>query len=235
MRTTLDAPARLRFQDRRHAGSALANELRGYAGRDDVVVLGLPRGGVPVAFELALTLGAPLDVFVVRKLGFPGHEEFAMGAIASGGVRILNPSLTDELAEHGALIDSVTARELTELTRREQLYREGRAPMSLKGRCVILVDDGLATGSTMLAAVTALRKHRPARIVVAVPVAPREACVRIAREVDEIVCAITPESFSSVGRWYDDFEQTSDEEVKELLAIALLAWSRHSRVPPEPN
>jgi putative phosphoribosyl transferase len=235
MRTTLDAPARLGFEDRRHAGRALADELRMYAGREDLVVLGLPRGGVPVAFEVALALGAPLDVFVVRKLGFPGHEEFAMGAIASGGVRILNPSLEEELADRGALVEAVTTRELTELSRRERLYREGRAPLPLKGRCVILVDDGLATGSTMLAAVAALRLHQPARSVVAVPVASRDACARIAHEVDEIVCTITPEPFSSVGRWYEDFEQTSDLEVKELLALALLAWSKHSNLPPEPN
>lgn len=235
MRTSFEAQPRPRFQDRRHAGSALASELSVYAGREDLVVLGLPRGGIPVAFEVALALAAPLDVFVVRKLGFPGHEEYAMGAIASGGVRVLNPDLREELATRGAMVDTVAARELTELERRESLYRAGRAPVPLKGRCVILVDDGLATGSTMLAAVTALHRHRPARIVVGVPVASREACARLGREVDDIVCATTPEPFSSVGRWYEQFDQTSDQEVTDLLERALLAWSRHSNLPPEPN
>ena len=235
MRTSFDAQPRPRFQDRRHAGSALAGELSVYAGREDLVVLGLPRGGIPVAFEVALALAAPLDVFVVRKLGFPGHEEYAMGAIASGGVRVLNPDLREELATRGAMVDTVAARELTELERRESLYRAGRAPVGLKGRCVILVDDGLATGSTMLAAVTALQRQRPARTVVGVPVASREACARLRLEVDDLVCATTPEPFSSVGRWYEQFDQTSDHEVTDLLERALLAWSRHSNVPPEPN
>ncbi|HEX6241880.1 MAG TPA: phosphoribosyltransferase [Polyangiales bacterium] len=235
MRTNVEVQPRPRFQDRRHAGSALAGELSVYAGRDDLVVLGLPRGGVPVAFEVAVALGAPLDVFVVRKLGFPGHEEFAMGAIASGGVRVLNPELRDELATRGAMVDTVAARELTELERRESLYRHGRQPIPLKGRCVIIIDDGLATGSSMLAAVTALQRHRPGRIVVGVPVGSRDACSRLGREVDDIVCATTPEPFSAVGRWYERFDQTSDEEVTELLELALLAWSRHSNFPPEPN
>jgi putative phosphoribosyl transferase len=235
MRTSFEAQPKPRFQDRRHAGSALASELSAYAGREDLVILGVPRGGVPVAFEVALALTAPLDVFVVRKLGFPGHEEFAMGAIASGGVRVLNPDLQEELAGRGAMIDMVAARELTELERRESLYRAGRAPVPLKGRCAILIDDGLATGSSMLAAVTALQRHRPGHIVVGVPVAAREACARLRREVDDIVCATTPEPFSSVGRWYDQFDQTSDDEVTELLARALVAWSRHSNFPPESN
>ena len=216
-----------RFRNRRSAGRALAGKLLDYAGRDDAVVLALPRGGVPVAYEIATALSLPLDVFVVRKLGFPGHEEFAMGAIASGGVRVLNPDLAEQLADQATLIESVTAREALELERRERLYRAGRAPLALRGRSVILVDDGLATGSTMLAAIVALRQREPASIAVAVPVGSPQICQELSREVDELVCATTPEPFSSVGRWYADFDQTSDEEVEELLAQATIAWAEH--------
>jgi predicted phosphoribosyltransferase len=235
MHTTFENQAEPYFHDRRHAGSALASELSAYAARADVVVLGLPRGGIPVAFEVALALAAPLDVFVVRKLGWPGHEEYAMGAIASGGVRVLNPDLNRELTLRKEVLDAVAKRELAELERRERLYRADRPALWLRGRCAILVDDGLATGSSMLAAVTALRQHRPARIVVAVPVAAPDACARMRAEADEVICATAPQPFSSVGRWYDDFDQVGDDEVKELLARALVRSSRHSRVPFEAN
>lgn len=209
-----------RFRDRRDAGRVLAQALGQYRGRPDTVVLGLPRGGVPVAFEVARALGAPLDVFVVRKLGYPGHEEYAMGAIASGGVRVLNPDLAGQVQLFAAALEQVTAREAVELERREQLVRGTRKPLDLRGRTVILVDDGLATGSTMRAAVRALRLLGPARVVVGVPVACPDTCRELAREVDEIVCATAPQPFSSVGRGYRDFEQTTDEEVQELLALS---------------
>lgn len=218
---------RSRFLNRRAAGRSLAGKLLHYAGHDDAVVLALPRGGVPVAYEVATTLSLPLDVFVVRKLGLPGHEEFAMGAIASGGVRVLNPELADRLAGRAALIEAVAARETLELERRERLYRAGRAPLALRGRAAILIDDGLATGSTMLAAIVALRQREPARIVVAVPVGSSSTCHDLAHQVDELVCATTPEPFSSVGRWYADFDQTSDAEVEQLLAQATIAWAEH--------
>lgn len=223
-----------RFRNRRAAGRALAGRLLQYAGRGDAVVLALPRGGVPVAYELATALGLPLDVFVVRKLGFPGHEEFAMGAIASGGVRVLNPEVEERLAGHERVIDAVSEREARELARREALYRAGRPPLDLRGRTAILVDDGLATGSTMLAAIMALRQLAPARIVVAVPVGASQTCEEVGRLVDEMVCATTPEPFSSVGRWYADFDQTSDAEVEELLAQATIAWAEH-RTPRASN
>jgi predicted phosphoribosyltransferase len=218
---------RARFKNRRDAGRVLAGKLRHYAGRDDALVLALPRGGVPVAYEVATALGLPLDVFVVRKLGFPGHEEYAMGAIASGGVRVLNPELADELARRAPLVEQVAAREALELERRERRYRAGRPPLEVRGRCAILIDDGLATGSTMLAAIVALRRREPDRIVVAVPVGSPQTCQDLARQVDEMLCATEPESFSSVGRWYMDFDQTSDEEVEELLAAANVAWAEH--------
>ena len=214
-------PARLPtmpiFRDRSEAGRLLAEQLPAYAGRPDVIVLGLPRGGVPVAYEVARALGAPLDVFVVRKLGLPGHEEFAMGAIASGGVRVLNESVMRQLFIPQDVIEEVSRRELRELERRERLYRSGRQPLDATGRTAILVDDGLATGSTMRAAAAALRELRPAAIVVAVPVAAAETCDEFRAEVDEVVCAVTPRPFRAVGIWYDDFSQTSDEEVRELL------------------
>jgi predicted phosphoribosyltransferase len=183
-------------------------------------VLALPRGGVPVAFEVAEALHAPLDIFLVRKLGVPGHEELAMGAIATGGVRVLNEDVVGYLNINDEVIERVAAREQRELERRERVYRGGRAAPDVRGRTVILVDDGLATGSTMRAAAAALRLQRPARIIVAVPVAAPQTCDEFRTEVDEIVCAATPEPFRGVGLWYEDFSQTTDEEVRELLARA---------------
>jgi putative phosphoribosyl transferase len=208
------------FRDRADAGRQLAARLRRYADRPDVLVLGLPRGGVPVAYEVAKELKAPLDVFLVRKLGVPSHEELAMGAIASGGVRVLNEDIINYLRIPDEVIDAVAAREQRELERREQAYRDGRPPPDVKDRIVILIDDGLATGSTMRAAAASLRLLKPLRIVVAVPVSAPETCDAFRTEVDEIVCAVTPEYFQGVGLWYDDFSQTSDEEVRELLKKA---------------
>jgi predicted phosphoribosyltransferase len=208
------------FRDRYEAGRILAGKLQHYAGRPDVLVLALPRGGVPVAFEVAQALGAPLDVFLVRKLGVPGHEELAMGALASGGVRVLNEDVVRELDIPAETIEAVTAAEQQELLRREQLYRDGRPAPDVRGRTVILIDDGLATGSTMRAAVAALREQGPARIVVAVPVAAPSTCREFRDVADDIVCAITPEHFYAVGMWYQDFSQTTDDEVRELLARA---------------
>jgi len=209
-----------RFRDRTEAGRVLAGELDRYAGRDDVVLLALPRGGVPVAREVAKALGAPLDVFVVRKLGVPGHRELAMGAVASGGALVLDERLIRSLGITKAEIQETIAAEMRELERRERAYRDGRDLPELTGKTVILVDDGLATGSTMRAAALAVRRHHPARIVVAVPVAAAETCDEFRGEVDEIICAVTPRPFHAVGLWYDDFSQTSDEEVRELLAQA---------------
>jgi predicted phosphoribosyltransferase len=210
-----------RLRDRRDAGRRLAERLKDYAGRDDVVVLGLPRGGVPVAFEVAEAIGAPLDVFVVRKLGVPGQEELAIGAIASGGTRVLNAKLAERIGLPAEWIEAIDAKERRELERRERAYRGDRPPPDVSGRTVILVDDGLATGSTMLAAVSALRAAAPERVVVAVPVADPRVCEVIGREADEAVCLLTPTPMHSVGEWYEDFSQTSDEEVRELLARAL--------------
>lgn len=209
-----------RFADRREAGQLLARRLTAYANRADVVVLGLPRGGVPVAFEVASALHAPLDVFVVRKLGFPGHAEFAMGAIASGGVRVLNEEIGAAYMPSQEVIDRIAQAEGLELERREHAYRNGRPPAPIEGRVAILVDDGLATGSTMRAAVLAVRRLEPARIVVAVPVGSVEARDALAAVADEMVCLRTPDPFSAVGLWYVDFGQTTDEEVCELLATA---------------
>jgi predicted phosphoribosyltransferase len=206
----------MRFRDRRQAGQILAQQLDRYAGAPDVVVLALPRGGVPVAFEVAQALDAPLDVFVVRKLGMPGHEEFAMGAIATGGVTVMNPDLRDFHVPEAAL-EAVVARERAELDRRERLYRGDRAPIALEGKTVILVDDGLATGSTMLAAVTAVKGANPKAVVVAVPVAAAETCQALRGHVDDVVCATTPEPFRAVGLWYRDFAQVGDAEVRALL------------------
>jgi putative phosphoribosyl transferase len=208
------------FHDRYDAGRQLARGLTAYADRSDVLVLALPRGGVPVAYEVARALHAPLDVFLVRKLGLPGHEELAMGAIASGGVRVLNEELVHVLDINPDIIDEVAEEEWEELKRRERAYRDDRPPLDVRGRTVILIDDGLATGSSMRAAVAALRKQRPARIVVAVPVAATSTCRELQKEVDEVVCARTPEPFRAVGIWYDDFSQTSDEEVHALLEEA---------------
>jgi len=209
-----------RFHDRRHAGRVLAARLERYANRPDVIVLALPRGGVPVGFEIARALRAPLDVFNVRKLGVPGQEELAMGAIATGGIRVLNDEIVRELGLTPAAIDRVAAREELELARREQLYRDGRPLPDLADRIVILVDDGLATGSTMRAAARAVRRLGPARLVVAVPTAAPETCRDLGAEVDEIICAMTPEPFYAVGLWYEDFRQTTDEEVRHLLLQA---------------
>jgi predicted phosphoribosyltransferase len=206
------------FRDRVHAGKILAERLRTYANRPDVLVLALPRGGVPVAHEVAKALHVPMDVFLVRKLGVPGHEELAMGAVASGGVRVINEDVVRSLGIPDAVIDRVASKELIELSRREQAYRGNRPEPDIRGKTIILVDDGLATGSTMRAAVRALRTKQPAKIVVAVPIAAPETCDALAREVDEMVCAVTPEPFYAVGLWYDDFDQTSDDDVRALLA-----------------
>jgi putative phosphoribosyl transferase len=208
------------FLDRYEGGRELADLLHQYAHRPDTVVLALPRGGVPVAYEVAKALGAPLDVFLVRKLGAPSHEELAMGAIASGGVRVINREVVDELGISHGEIDATAEREGVELQRRELKYRDGRPPPDVRGRNVILVDDGLATGTTMRAAVAALRQQEPARIVVAVPVGAVESCEDLAAEADEVLCARRPEPFYAVGLWYRDFAQTSDEEVRELLTLA---------------
>jgi erythromycin esterase-like protein/predicted phosphoribosyltransferase len=206
------------FRDRRDAGRLLAEKLAAYANRPDALVLALPRGGVPVAYEVARALGAPLDVFVVRKLGVPGYEELAIGAVATGGVRVLNDQLVERLGIPEQMIDAVAARELQELARRERRYRGGRPPPDVRGRTVILVDDGLATGATMHAAIEALRQQKPTRIVVAVPTASPEICEEMNTKADDVICAITPEPFQAVGRWYQDFSQTTDEEVEALLS-----------------
>ena len=208
---------RLRFEDRRDAGRRLADQLGHYAGREDVVVLGLPRGGVPVAFEVARALDARLDVFLVRKLGVPGHEELAMGAIASGGVRVLNADVISGAGLSEAQIEAVSLRELEQLERQERAYRGDRAPIDVTSRTAILVDDGLATGATMRAAVAALRDRGAGAIVVAVPTAPSETCAALRREVDEVVCAHTPNPFMAVGLWYRDFAPVGDQEVADLL------------------
>jgi putative phosphoribosyl transferase len=211
------------YRNRSEAGKYLATQLANYGDRDDVMVLALPRGGVPVAFEVAKALRAPLDIFLVRKLGVPGHEELAMGAISTGGVRVLNQDVVDYLRIPNDVIDAVAADELRELERRELAYRGDRPEPDVRGKTVVLVDDGLATGSTMRAAAAALRKQNPARIVVAVPVSASETCDEYRMGVDEIICARTPEPFLGVGRWYRDFSQTTDEEVRELLEEAGVA------------
>ena len=208
------------YRDRIDAGKQLAARLSDYANRDDILVLALPRGGVPVAYEVAKALHARLDIFLVRKLGVPGHEELAMGAIATGGVRVLNDDVVDYLRIPGEVIDAVAADELRELERRERAYRGDRPEPKVRGKTVILIDDGLATGSTMRAAVKALRQQDPARIVVAVPVSAPETCDEYRMGVDEIICGKTPEPFMGVGMWYRDFSQTTDEEVREILARA---------------
>jgi putative phosphoribosyl transferase len=207
----------LPFRNRRESGQLLARKLGRYARRPDIIVLALPRGGVPVAYEVARALRAPLDVFLVRKLGVPGQEELAMGAIATGGIRVLNEDVVRELKIPPRVIDSVAAKEAQELERRERLYRGERPAPDVNGRTVILVDDGLATGSSMRAAVAALRQKNPRRIVVAVPIAAAATCRELESEVDEIVCYETPEPFYSVGLWYEDFSQTTDEEIRQLL------------------
>jgi putative phosphoribosyl transferase len=206
------------FRDRHDAGKQLAARLGAYAYDPDLIVLGLPRGGVPVAYEVAEALGAPLDVFLVRKLGAPGHEELAVGAIATGGVRVLNTELVKELALSSDQIETVTKKESQELARRERAYRDDLPPPNVLDRTAILVDDGLATGSTMHAAVAAIRRQGPRRIVVAVPVSAPSTCDELRAVADETVCVSTPEPFYAVGLWYEDFSPTSDDEVRELLA-----------------
>ena len=211
---------RPRFMDRTHAGRQLGAALSAYAGRADVLVLALPRGGVPVAFEVARALDAPLDVFIVRKLGVPGHEELAMGAIATGGARLIDDAIARQLRISERAVQAVAEAEQRELERRERQYRGDRPPPDIAGRTVILVDDGLATGASMRVAVGALRQEHPGRIVVAVPIAPPETCDVLRREADDVVCAVTPEPFYAVGLWYNDFTQTTDAEVHDLLERA---------------
>jgi putative phosphoribosyl transferase len=208
------------FEDRSQAGRILATRLAKYAKNADTLVLALPRGGVPVAYEIGKELSLPVDVFIVRKLGVPGHEELAMGAIASGGVRVLNEDVLRSIAVSQAGIDAVTRTELLDLERRERAYRDGRPLVPIGGRVVILVDDGLATGSTMRAAVLAARRLQPARVVVAVPVGAWQTCLELRDVADDVVCAFTPEPFRAVGLWYADFAQTTDAEVRQLLALA---------------
>ena len=210
------------FTNRIEAGGLLAEKLEKYANRNDIVVLGLPRGGVPVAYEVAKRLHAPLDVFIVRKLGVPGFEELAAGAIASGGVRVLNDQVVRAIPYATEALEAVTARETAELERREQIYREGRSAPELRDKTVIMVDDGLATGATMRAAVKALRERAVAKIVVAVPVGPPDTCEELARDADEAICLRTPPFFQAVGQYYEDFSQTSDDDVRDLLTKAAL-------------
>jgi predicted phosphoribosyltransferase len=209
-----------RYRDRSQAGRLLASQLAMYAGRPDVLVLALPRGGVPVAFEVARALHAPLDVFLVRKLGVPGQEELAMGAIASGGIRVINEDVVYMLHIPSSIIEDVASKELHELERRRQLYRDDRPLPAIQNHIIILIDDGLATGATMRAASHALRIQHPARLIVAVPVAAAPSCDLLRAEVDEVVAPLTPEFFRGVGWWYEDFAQVSDKEVHDLLALA---------------
>jgi len=215
------------FRDRREAGRILATHLTAYVGRTDVLVLALPRGGVPVGFEVAEALDAPFDVFLVRKLGVPGHEELAMGAIASGGVEVPNTDVLQQLRIPANVVSAVAAREREDLARRERNYRDDRPPPAIAGRTVILVDDGLATGATMRAAAAAIRAQHPARLVAAVPVGAPESCAELRRDVDELICVATPAPFFAVGLWYEDFTATNDVEVRTLLAEA----ERHHPLP----
>jgi putative phosphoribosyl transferase len=208
------------FRNRTEAGRLLASRLEKYANRSDVLVLALPRGGVPVAFEVAQALRAPLDVFLVRKLGVPTYKELAMGALATGGIRVLNQNVVQALGIPEAEINAATEEERAELERRERTYRDGRPAPPIRGRIVLLIDDGLATGSTMRAAVAALRRQQPTRIVVAVPVGAADTCAHLQAVADEVVCGRMPELFGAVGLWYDDFAQTTDEEVHDLLERA---------------
>ena len=215
------------YEDRRDAGRQLARALNEFAGRPDVLVLALPRGGVPVAFEVASALDVPLDVFIVRKLGMPGHEEFGIGAIASGGVRVVDQTVLRSYGIDEATLDRIAGAEREELERRERLYRDDRPFPDLHGRTVILVDDGLATGSTMRAAIAALRAEQPRELVIAVPVGARETCEALSREADLMICLWTPEPFYAVGLWYRDFEQTTDAEVHDLLERAATRAAGH--------
>ncbi|MEJ2291990.1 MAG: phosphoribosyltransferase [Deinococcales bacterium] len=209
------------FENRREAGRELAQHLSAFRNRDDVIVLGLPRGGVPVAAEVARALGAPLDVLVVRKLGVPGHEELAMGAVASGGARVLNEGIVRDLGLGDATVERVTQEQRSEVERRERAFRGDRPPADLQGKTVLLVDDGIATGATMRSAVAALRSRGPERVVVATPVAAPEAVALLEEEADEVICLATPAYFLAVGRWYRDFPQTSDDEVRALLDVRI--------------
>jgi putative phosphoribosyl transferase len=208
------------FRNRTEAGQVLANRLQHYKGAPNLLVLGLPRGGVPVAHEVARELNAPLDVFTVRKLGVPGHEELGMGAIASGGLRILHDGIIRELGISQRTIDMVSETEARELERRERIYRGDHPAPPIKDRTVIIVDDGLATGSTMKAAVRALRQQNPARLIAAVPTAPAEACEQLREIADEVICAVTPDPFFAVGGSYGDFHQVTDDEVRKLIQRA---------------
>lgn len=224
-----------RFRNRAHAGKLLAQALHGYARDRQAIVLALPRGGVPVGFAIARELGLPLDVLMVRKLGLPGHEEFAMGAIGSGGVRVVQPDVLEAFGIAPDTLEALCQRELQVIARRERLFRGARPLPDLRGRTVILVDDGLATGSTMRAAIGIARKQEPARMIVAVPVGAPETCAALADEVDELVCLVRPPLFRAVGQWYRQFDQTSDDEVQDLLARA---WrEQHEAAPafPEPQ
>ena len=215
------------FTDRRHAGRVLASRLTKYAGRDDVIVLALPRGGVPVAYEVASALGAPMDVFLVRKLGTPGHRELAMGAIASGGVRVLNEDVVHWYGISASAIERIAREEEEELARRERAYRDDRPPSDFTNKAVILIDDGLATGSTMRAAAQAVRARRPARVVIAVPVGAPQTCAELAAVADEVICVRMPEPFSAVGQWYLNFNQTDDDEVRDLLQKSSVTPQTH--------
>ncbi|GAB3249482.1 phosphoribosyltransferase [Larkinella harenae] len=213
---------RMLFKNRREAGQRLANALTGYATDGKPLVLALPRGGVPVAYEVARQLKAPLDVFLVRKLGVPGQEELAFGAIASGGIRVLNTDLVRSMHLSQKVIEEITAREQQELKRREEAYRNVRPTVEIQGKTVFLIDDGLATGATMRAAAQALRQQKPTRVIAGVPVAAESTCEQLGKDVDAVVCTATPEPFYGVGRWYEDFSQTTDDEVKELLHRAAM-------------
>ena len=223
------------FPNRAEAGRQLAEKLERYTGRENIIVLGLPRGGVPVAYEVAKRLRVPLDVFIVRKLGVPGFEELAAGAIASGGVRVLNEDVVSAIPYASEAIEAVTAKETVELQRREQIYREGRPAPELHDKIVILVDDGLATGATMRAAVKALRQRGAAEIVMAVPVGPPDTCEELAQEADEAICLSTPPFFQAVGQYYEDFSQTSDDDVRELLTRAAQEQQQGGAVSNPPH
>jgi putative phosphoribosyl transferase len=222
-----------RFKDRNQAGKLLARELRQYGQRADAIVLALPRGGVPLGFAIAQRLGIGLDILLVRKLGLPGHEEYAMGAVGSGGVRVLQPGVPGLMGVSAEQVEAVTKRELDELERRERAYRGARPPLALAGRIAILVDDGIATGSTMLAAIRVARRLGPAELVLAVPVAPPQTLAALEGEVDALVCLSAPPLFRSVGQWYDAFDQTSDEEVQDLLAAAWHTREAERQQPKE--
>ena len=220
------------FRNRREAGRELARRLQKYAGRQDLLVLGVPRGGVPVAMEVASALQAPLDIFVSRKLGVPGQEELAFGAVASGGTRILDEEIVNAVGISGAEIKCIAARETQELERREEVFRAGRPPLDVQGKTVVLVDDGIATGASLRVAIAALRQMRPAEIVIAAPVVPLSTSERLRREADDVICVHTPKSFYAIGEFYDDFSQVTDEEVIELLRLAASKDLRNPRALP---